>query len=232
MSDRPVIAIPVPPGTRYLNYFNAVNALGGEGVAIGADADAAAFDGLLLPGGVDVDPSRYHQQNTACYEVDAALDALQFAALDAFVRAAKPVLGLCRGHQLVNVYFGGTLIQHLPQSPRHKWDEVTDADRAHGTDAMPGCWLAQLYGTSFPVNSAHHQGVDRVGKGLIVDQYARDGVVEGMHHGSLPIYCVQWHPERMCLEHARPDTVDGSILIRRFIELCLKTEGSPRLAYR
>ena len=83
-------------------------------------------DGLVLTGGVDVDPARYGQENVACGETDEALDALQLAAVDAFVKAGRPVFGTCRGHQLLNVYFGGTLIQHLPQSPRHKWDDITD----------------------------------------------------------------------------------------------------------
>ncbi len=217
----PIIAIPIPPGTRYQNYFDAVHGLGAEGVAVtDAGVDAAAFDGLLLPGGVDVDPARYGQENTACEEIDAALDVVQFSALDAFVRMKKPVFGVCRGHQIINVYFGGTLIQDLPQSPRHKWDEVTDEDRVHGSEAVPGSWLEPIYGLSFPVNSAHHQAADRVGEGLIVDQYSDDGIVEAMHHAALPVYSVQWHPERMCFAHARADTVDGSGVLRFFIDLC------------
>ena len=221
MKKTPRIAIPIPPGTRYVNYFNAVSGLGAEGVAVtDADVDAAAFDGLLLPGGVDVDPSRYGQENTACGEIDAALDATQFALLDAFVRLKKPVFGVCRGHQVINVYFGGTLIQDLPQSPRHKWDEVTDEDRVHGSAAVPGSWIAGIYGASFPVNSAHHQAADRVGEGLVVDQWSDDGIIEAMHHASLPVYSVQWHPERMCFANARADTVDGKEVLRFFVDMC------------
>lgn len=222
---KPRIAIPVPEGAgekRYRNYFETVRALDGEPLEFAAGADPNACDGLLLPGGVDIDPARYRRENVACGEIDAALDALQFAALDAFVRAGKPVFGICRGHQLIDVYFGGTLIQDLPTWPRHKWDEVTDADRAHATRACAGSWIEGLYGASFPVNSAHHQGVEALGDGLVVDQCADDGVIEAMHHARLPVWSVQWHPERMCLSRARADTVDGSRVIRFFIERCGK----------
>ena len=220
---KPRIAIPVPRGTeagRYANYFETLQALGAVPARIDADTDPAGFAGLLLPGGVDVAPERYGQQDVACGAVDRELDALQFAALDAFVKAVKPVFGVCRGHQIVNVRFGGTLFQSLPQWPRHKWDEATNADRAHDTDAIPGSWLAGIYGQRFSVNSAHHQGVDALGEGLVVDQRADDGVIEAMHHIALPVWCVQWHPERMCLLHARSDTVDGGGVIAWFIRRC------------
>ena len=188
---------------------------------VGADADPGAFDGLLMPGGTDIDPARYHRANTASEDVDPALDARQFAALDAFVRAGKPVLGICRGHQLINVYFGGTLIQHLPTAKVHS--RCGDSwDKAHGSVATPGGLMESLYGRSFPVNSAHHQAVEAVGRGLIVDQRSEDGVIEALRHESLPLFCVQWHPERMCLERARPDAVDGSVVLRHFLRMCGK----------
>ena len=222
----PRIAIPVPEGTgerRYRNYFETMRALSAKPVELSKEGfDPFEFDGLLLPGGVDVDPARYGQENVACGETDEALDALQLAAVDAFVKAGRPVFGTCRGHQLLNVYFGGTLIQHLPQSPRHKWDDITDEDRSHVACAEPGSWLADIYGETFRVNSAHHQAVDALGRDLIVDQRAEDGVIEAMHHRTLPVYSVQWHPERMCLSRARSDTVDGSKVLEFFLRLCGK----------
>ncbi|MBQ8110039.1 MAG: gamma-glutamyl-gamma-aminobutyrate hydrolase family protein [Clostridia bacterium] len=214
------IVVPVPPGTRYANYFDVLDKLGARGIAAGGEADLCACDGLLLPGGGDIDPARYHRANTACGRLDPALDEMQFSTLDAFVKAQKPVFGICRGLQLINVYFGGTLIQHLSQSPRHRWDE-RGADRAHDSVAIPGSWLAGMYGERFCVNSAHHQGVDALGKGLIVAQRSDDGVVEALRHSVLPIYAVQWHPERMCFDRARPDTVDGSVVLRDFLDRVL-----------
>ena len=215
--DRLRIAIPADAGYGY--YFETLTALGAEPVPVGADVDPAAFDGLLTPGGTDIDPARYHRPNTASEDIDPALDARQLAALDAFVRAGKPVFGICRGHQLINVYFGGTLIQHLPTAAVHSrcgdpWD------KAHGSTAVPGGLMEALYGPAFPVNSAHHQAVETVGRGLIVDQYSDDGVIEALRHGTLPIFSVQWHPERMCLERAREDAVDGSVVLRHFLSMC------------
>lgn len=224
MTDRLNIAFPVPADgaeKRYVNYFDAISALGARLTPVGADVAPGDYDGLLLPGGWDVNPERYGQANTACQEIDDALDGMQFGALDAFVKSGKPVLGICRGHQVVNVYFGGTLIQHLPQSATHMWQG--DLDNAHGSHAAPGSVIDRIYGATPPVNSAHHQGVDRLGTGLRAIQWAEDGVIEAMAHEALPILCVQWHPERMCFRNARPDTVDGARVIERFLEMCKQT---------
>ncbi len=214
------IAIPIPPDEEYPNYFAAVNALGGEAERVTAEADPARYDGLLLPGGADVDPARYHQGMNGTLAPDPALDELQWNVLDHFVQAGKPVLGICRGHQLINVYFGGTLIQHLENSGSHTRDTERDLDRVHPTAARPDSWLAALYGENFVTNSSHHQGVDRPGQGLMIDQVAADGTVEGMHHENGLIFCVQWHPERMCLQYRREDTADGRFLFDWFLNLC------------
>ena len=155
-----------------------------------------------------------------CDPPDDALDEMQLTVLDRFVKAGKPVLGTCRGHQIINVYFGGTLIQHLPQSPRHRRDPGASTDKAHPTRAAEGSFLAQLYGTDFTVNSAHHQAVEIPGKDIEVVQWSDDGVVEAFHHTKLPVYGVQWHPERMCFANRRMDTVDGADLFQWFIGQC------------
>ena len=219
MNDKLRIAIPVDAGYGY--YFETLTALDAKPIPVEADVNPAEYDGLLMPGGTDIDPARYHRPNTASEDIDPALDARQFAALDAFVRADKPVMGICRGHQLINVYFGGTLIQDLPSATIHsRCDEPWD--KAHGSVAVPGGWMEALYGPAFPVNSAHHQAVERVGRGLIVDQRSEDGVIEALRHETLPLFCVQWHPERMCLERVRADTVDGSIVLRYFLSMCAR----------
>lgn len=222
MSAELTIAVPVPAARAmdgYANYFNTLSALGARGVPEGGDVDLEACDGLLLPGGWDLNPSLYGQENNACEGVDDALDALQYAALDAFVKAKKPVFGICRGQQLINVYFGGTLIQHLPQAEAHSRFGQPQ-DKVHGTRAEPESILRRLYCERFPVNSSHHQAVDTLGEGLRVTQYADDGVIEGLEHPSLPLFAVQWHPERMCLERARGDTVDGAGVFRWFLGMC------------
>ncbi|MDO4866589.1 MAG: gamma-glutamyl-gamma-aminobutyrate hydrolase family protein [Clostridia bacterium] len=220
--NRPLtIALPVPEtwATPENNYFSTLAALGARGVAVDGAVDPSGFDGLLLPGGGDLNPALYHCPNMGSEPGDDALDRMQMAALDAFVKAEKPVFGICRGHQLINVYFGGTLIQDLAQAPAHSRCGGS-ADKVHDVRSREGSLLYALYGARFPVNSAHHQGIERLGKGLVATQWAGDGVIEAMEHASLPVFGVQWHPERMCLARARKDTVDGSLVIRRFLEMC------------
>ena len=218
------ILIPIRPEDRYPNYFAALEALGAEGVKAGAEADPHAFDGLLLPGGEDVDPACYGQEMAGSMKPDPQLDRMQLKLADRFFKAGKMILGVCRGHQVLNVYFGGTLIQDIPTRKNHDWEEGQARDKAHMTDALPGTWIAGLYGLHFPTNTAHHQAIDRLGKGLYADQYAPDGIIEAAHHESGRVFSVQWHPERMCFQHKREDTVDGSILIKWFLEQCEKTE--------
>lgn len=218
MSQEPLkIAIPGRDGD-VINYTIAMMMLGAQPVVVWDKWNVDEFDGLLLPGGCDVHPARYGQENIACGTIDEELDEIQFAIADAFVKAGKPVIGICRGHQLLNVYFGGTLIQDLENADHHKW--TPEGDRVHDTAAVEGSFIADLYGEAFPVNSAHHQAVDAVGEGLVVVQHSDDGVIEAMHHETLPVVAVQWHPERMCFDHSRSDTVDGSVVLRYFLNMC------------
>lgn len=233
---RPRIAIPeIDQDVK--NYTRAVFAAGMEPVVISVQAEqlqqklqqeyldyslfrAENYDGLLIPGGGDINPIRYGQENQGSIMIMDALDELQFVVLDDFVKQRKPVLGICRGHQVINVYFGGTMIQHLPTAFRHS-RRLDEPDKVHRCIAEEEGWLAKLYGTEFPHNSAHHQAVDCLGEGLIIDSHClEDGTVEAMHHSVLPIYSVQWHPERMCLAWERDDTVNGLLVLQFFCRMC------------
>ena len=199
------------------NYVAALHDAGMEGI-VGLDrGEAGQMDGLLLPGGADIDPSRYGQALCGSRGIEPELDQAQFAVLACFQQMKKPILGICKGHQIINVYFGGSLIQDMADGGRHRADPD---DQVHLTHAEPDCWLAGLYGTDFFVNSAHHQAVDRPGEGLSVIQRSEDGVIEAISHRELPILSLQWHPERMCGVHRREDTVDGTAVFRYFGELC------------
>ncbi|MBQ7566143.1 MAG: gamma-glutamyl-gamma-aminobutyrate hydrolase family protein [Oscillospiraceae bacterium] len=215
--ERPVrIAIPTVKGIAE-KYVAALTLLGAEPVLL-HEATAEGFDGLLVPGSAaDVDPSRYGQEPVGNKNTNPALDAHQLAVVDAFVRAEKPIFGICRGHQLLNVYFGGSLVQDLPRAAHHIFGEVY---LAHGAAATEGSFLAPLYGARFSINSSHHQAVDKSGKGLRVALTADDGTVEAQQHESLPVWSVQWHPELMCGAYSRSDTVDGAVVLRWFIEQC------------
>ncbi len=202
------------------NYVAALSLSGMEPVvslALPDDLSFPDYDGLLLPGGADIDPARYRQPLCGSRNINEELDQAQFAILDAFLQTGKPILGICKGHQILNVYFGGDLIQDLENPAPH---QASPDDQVHLTHAEPGSWLARLYGTDFAVNSSHHQAVGRPGQGFRVIQRSGDGVAEAIAHESYPLLSVQWHPERMCYAHRREDTVDGSLVFLHFKELC------------
>ena len=215
-TDMLKIAIPGRDGD-VIDYMMALMMLGAQPVTIWDEYDPAGFDGLLLPGGLDICPERYGQADVACGLTDAALDEVQFTAAARFIEAGIPVFGICRGHQLLNVYFGGTLIQDLPNAPEHT--KLENTDNINATTADPDGFLAALYGTEFAVNSAHHQAIDTLAPGLRIVQWCGE-VAEAMQHERLPVYGVQWHPERMCFDYAREDTVDGSKVLAWFLDVC------------
>ena len=184
------------------------------------EVNALSCDGLLLPGGGDINPELYGQENHGSNPVDRWLDDIQFRILEDFIRHRKPVLGICRGMQVINVWFGGSLIQDMEDASVHM-HIPRDKDQVHECRVVKGSWLEKLYAESFYHNSNHHQAVCRLGNDLTVDSHCPvDDVVEALHHNSLPVYGVQWHPERMCLAHKRPDTVDGLAVFRFFCALC------------
>ena len=177
---------------RFANYRGAVRRAGGRAV-FGREVlgQAERWSALLLPGGGDLEPWRYGQRNTASRNLEPERDEAEWGLLAEFTAAGKPVLGICRGLQVINVFFGGSLAQDIPG---HSASE--GADRLHDVRTAPSPmrpWAADRV----LVNSAHHQAADRLGSGLEAVQWAGDGVVEGLCHRRLPVWAVQWHPERL-----------------------------------
>lgn len=194
------IYLPLP---RFHRYAEALTALGAEVRFEGPEN----CDGLLLPGGGDVDPARYGQENRGSLGIDRERDALEFAALETALRLGIPVLGICRGCQLLNVALGGTLHQDIPD---HR--AISEGvDRLHPSRTVDPVLIA-LYGGEFIINSSHHQAVDRPGEGFRPVQWAPDGTVEAIRHESLPLFGVQWHPERL------REPTDGWRLLGRWLE--------------
>ncbi len=175
---------------KFENYHKAVEAAGGIAVFGGLEDGKGVFDALLLPGGGDMEPWRYGAENIASHDMEPERDAAELALLARCTEQQTPVLGICRGMQTINVFFGGTLHQDIPNHSR-----IDDVDRQHPvtTAASP---LRELFGETMTVNSAHHQAVDRLGAGLKAVQWAADGTVEAVIHQELPVWAVQWHPER------------------------------------
>ena len=187
---------------RLKNYEDALALLGAECVRSPQDANL-----LLLPGGGDVHPRFYGRAIGGAADIDEARDERELALVDEFLRAGKPIVGICRGLQLLNVSFGGTLHQHILDHA-----QVCGHDHLHVVHAAPGL-LRALYGARFTVNSAHHQAVETLGEGLQILACAPDGTVEAIAHESLPVFAVQWHPERLCGAFARSEAVDGAKLL-------------------
>ncbi|MCI8304717.1 MAG: gamma-glutamyl-gamma-aminobutyrate hydrolase family protein [Lawsonibacter sp.] len=201
------------------NYCAAVQALGGVPVSGYCPPPDLSCSGLVLCGGGDAACELYGQENRGSQLPDRERDRAELALFQAFYQAGKPILGICRGMQLINIALGGTLIQDLPPGQKvfHAWDE---RDMVHPVRSREGSLLHRLYGPVFPVNSAHHQALDRLGEGLQAIAWAESGFPEAVSREDRLILAVQFHPERMAFQNRRPDTVDGEGIFRAFLELC------------
>lgn len=184
-------------------YAAAVRLVGLEPVLISAE-DARSLvgvDGLLLTGGCDVDPKQYGQEPAhETQKPNPSRDRMERGLLGQALDRDLPVLGICRGLQLINVYHGGTLIQHLKGDP-HRPPLRPKADPSkpfHEISVAPDTKLAAILGAGrHPVNSRHHQAVDKLGAGLVVSaKSVKDGIIEGLEvPGKEFAVGVQWHPE-------------------------------------
>ncbi|MDP9282928.1 MAG: gamma-glutamyl-gamma-aminobutyrate hydrolase family protein [Chloroflexota bacterium] len=189
-------------------YLGAIRRAGAEPIAVEpTDAVPDEFDGLCLTGGGDIDPERYGADNIASTDIDERRDAVELALLERALARDVPVLGVCRGFQLINVRFGGSLEQHhLGHSPKYPPAGTPVSDDPAGADAVrhvvtaePGSKLAGACGDEpFIVNSSHHQVVtsDRLASDLVAT--ARVGeLVEALESPAHRwVVAVQWHPER------------------------------------
>jgi len=175
---------------------------------------ARTLDGLVLQGGADISPLAYGEEpQKPEWAGDPLRDQYEISLVKAFTAAGKPVLGICRGAQLVNVALGGSLHQDIPA---HRSDEYDQ--HAHEVRLEPGSGLARLYGETGPrrVVSIHHQAIKRLAPGLQVEARADDGVVEAVRGTGASYVCaVQWHPE---FHGGRAGFLDGGPLLDEFLE--------------
>ncbi len=185
----------------------------------GTEAEQLTYlDGVLFSGGVDVDPEWFGADHeSGLGEVDASRDEFEMALYRLARDAGKPVLGICRGFQLINIAEGGTIHQHLPPVAG-LWADHAQTARppvyGHRARLAAGSALARHYGTdSLRVNSYHHQGVKDVAPGLSATAFAPDGLVEGLETSG--VVAVQWHPE--LLFEAHPEHLAP---FRALVEMC------------
>jgi putative glutamine amidotransferase len=165
------------------------------------------LDGVFLAGGVDVDPASYrHERDERCGRTDPARDAVEIRLTRWAIADGKPVLGVCRGAQVINVATGGSLLQdceaHLPGAVKHDYYPTQGYARdllSHDVRLAAGSRLAAIFGrASIHVNSMHHQGVRDLGTGLVPSAFAPDGLIEAVEgDGSAFLVGVQWHPEML-----------------------------------
>ena len=185
------------------DYVRMVEAAGGRALVVppaedGAEEVLDALDGLVASGGADVDPTRYGAEpHPETDEPRVDRDAGELALLAGALERDLPLLAVCRGSQVLNVLRGGDLVQHLPEvvgDERHK--EVPGEFSEHEVDVVPGTRLAAVVGERPAVKSHHHQGLGRIGEGLVVSARAADGIVEAVEDPQRRLALgVLWHPE-------------------------------------
>jgi len=191
------------------------------------EAYAKMVDGVLFSGGDDVDPASYgEEQIWACGDVVPLRDTFEIKLLNILLAKypEKPILGICRGCQLLNVGMGGTLYQDLktqvPDCIRHQQKQSSHY-ASHKAVVSEGSRLHEIYGsTEIMVNSFHHQAVKDLGQGLVITARASDGVVEGFEKPDHPYFvAAQWHPERLV---EGPHHPEHKPLFKSFVDACRK----------
>ncbi len=209
----------------YQNYADGISEAGGYPMLAldggkHAENTAALCDGLLLTGGPDIEPALYHQQKSPlCGPIDVERDAEEWVLLDAFLKAGKPVFGICRGIQVINAFFGGTLHQDIPS----RFGVNHSAGAVHKLLCKEGSLAFRLFGGESLCNSYHHQSIDQVADGFVVTARSGDcgDVVEAIEHKTLPIAAVQYHPERMTgKEKFAGQGPDTAALFAYFVRQC------------
>lgn len=235
-SDRPVVAVLVqlrlpgatPTVERIVERFttSALSLLCGAGAdpwvvdlssrSLPPGGDVAQADGVVLLGGGDIDPQLYGELGTVpgLYGVDRAADVRSFEVVRATIDRGTPLLGVCRGSQVLNVALGGDLVPHLPDTGMHRGTDPGEPFLDETVRLAEHSWIAEILGrTELKVRNGHHQAVRRLGAGLRAVGRAADGTVEAVEHEELWAKGVQWHPE-----DPDGDPGDAAAVFGRFVE--------------
>lgn len=208
MSDKKIIGI--TDCEKYPNYERWMQAAGVETIKLGYAQsnfkEISRCNGILLTGGEDVHPRFYNRPEYVSLcddDMDEERDEFELMVLEYSQKNNLPLLGICRGLQIANVYFGGTLIPDLPSFGKFNHSKFKEAnDRYHNVAVDENSFLFRITKEATgEINSAHHQSADHIGEGLVANALSADGVVEGIERkkteGKPFLMLVQWHPERM-----------------------------------
>ena len=240
---RPMIGIPlwvqrdaVPRVVVNHAYVRAIDANGGIPILLSPmaveslPAQLSLIDALLLPGGFDVNPSLYLEEKLPeCDQLREDIDNEWYSILSEAVKRRLPILGICRGMQYLNIYFGGSLYQDMQYQVKDTEKQVLShsqtgarQEATHSVTVAEGSLLAKWLGKAgeHSVNSLHHQAVKHLGNHLEVAATASDGTVEAIENKERLILGVQWHPEELCEKHASMCT-----LFRSFIKAASEGMG-------
>lgn len=197
-------------GVQYIpkGYIKGIHMIGGEALMIRHETPldqletiVEGLDGMLFSGGVDVDPSCYGvPREPECGPSNSLRDALELKLLEICLRKKMPILGICRGCQILNVGLGGTLVQDVPKrfGKVHQMKKGGPSVFDHDVRIVPGTMLYEMMGGDIRVDSYHHQCVDRLADGLVPTAYAPEGFIEAYEmpaDGDQFLMAVQWHPE-------------------------------------
>ena len=194
--------------------------------------DAGKVDGLVLTGGGDVDPEYYGftDERGVVREVNHERDEFEFRVIERALDCEIPILGVCRGMQVMNVYLGGTLIPDLSEAGCEDHQSHEGRDGVHSILPVPHTTLAALTGLgSQTVNSAHHQALEHLGRGLMVSAVSQDGVIEAAEWSlkdTMPfLLLVQWHPERMEAKDSACSKGIAALFVREVAYRLTKSSG-------
>lgn len=206
------VVIGITEGSKYINYENWMK--DEKAVKIiqlsyhkNNFQEIEKCNGIMLTGGNDINPRLYNQPDFLTYcdpnDIDEKRDEFEWKIMQYVEEHQKPLLGICRGLQFANVYYGGTLVPDIPAFGKFNHAKKKDGtDRTHALDIDSNSFLCNITGEEKgQVNSGHHQSVDMLGFGLVANALSQDGVIEGIERrepeGRSYFLLVQWHPERM-----------------------------------